>query len=537
MPKRNKDSGELNKSIKRFSKKLRRGSFLLYWNDALMIPAKLQKLKKCRLELSQREFELLENQLYVSNIINSKEGSTFICKHTTVNFDNIVYIKLIRFIPLDGLLRLLIWVYFNKYMETPTIELDLMFANKGEDPKQVLNSSDDIIKSTVFKVNNTYTLYHAQWTIPQRVVARKTRDYCINNFKITKNDTMLWDLEWTPSHKQFIKEFLQALLKANVDLKIIADICCKCLNTNLKMFTGEKYLEKETVTEKEIIFTTIQRSSITEFTPLEKDIQATITLQRWYKKRYQKMKNAVLIIERWYLPHYRKTLAIKIRMIEGASETIHAQLDSDDLFKFKEFKDEIKKDYRSLFNSNIENQGWKYWLAVIVIFIVPVVGTYYLFPFIPYESYIFIWVFWFVAQFGSVWRLHNKSLWNQTIILIILTCLLIQTNIPIEYPRLTVLRFCFNTLIVAVGRKKWLYGFVILSILRAIHLVINMKIFPYTHYFVFMLYDLYVCITMKGASRQGKPIEMIHKVMVNVIFLLIIVVGLGYSVLATCYNF
>ena len=39
------NSGELTASIKRFKTKLRRGSFLIYWNGALIIPEKLKQLK------------------------------------------------------------------------------------------------------------------------------------------------------------------------------------------------------------------------------------------------------------------------------------------------------------------------------------------------------------------------------------------------------------------------------------------------------------------------------------------------------------
>ena len=278
-------------TISELGDRIRRHSYFIQWNNAIEVPTRLKKLEKHRLALSQSEFFELEYQLYTTKIISSKKKKQYIYAATTVDLNqgrkqneiNQMYVKLIRYINVFDVLRLCTWVHFNKSMAIPSVELERFFANKMPD---MVENTNLVIKSTTIKINDTYTLYRAQWNSRQRKAAQNTRNHFLHEFIVKY--PMIWDLYWTTSNCNMIKDFIQALLKAHVDSRIIAKICCICLNIDITDFENEESKEEETILEREgethleriQITTTAQRTSITDFTPVEKDIEAAIVLQR-----------------------------------------------------------------------------------------------------------------------------------------------------------------------------------------------------------------------------------------------------------------
>ena len=63
-------------SLTHISKKVRRGSFFLYWDPALDITPRLARMEKSRLCLSQNQFSALEYQLYSSRCLKVKTDSS-----------------------------------------------------------------------------------------------------------------------------------------------------------------------------------------------------------------------------------------------------------------------------------------------------------------------------------------------------------------------------------------------------------------------------------------------------------------------------
>ena len=137
-------------SLTHISKKIRRGSFFLYWDPALDITPRLARMEKSRLCLSQNQFSALEYQLYSSRCLKVKTDRVYTHAALIVEFNNDVYIKLIRYLSVWNVLHLCIWRHCNKTMTMPSDELVSLFERSYH-----VQSSDKklVIKQMQIKIN------------------------------------------------------------------------------------------------------------------------------------------------------------------------------------------------------------------------------------------------------------------------------------------------------------------------------------------------------------------------------------------------
>ena len=89
--------------------------------------------------------------------------------------------------------------------------------------------------------------------------------------------------------------------------------------------------------------------------------------------------------------------------------------------------------------------------------------------------------------------------------------------------------------IVAFGRQRWMAVFVVTMVIR-IGFTFMYDIFAIQpmEYGIFV-YDAYCVATIAAASRQGKPIEMLQKVMINIVMLVIIATGGAITWVVVCF--
>ena len=100
----------------------------------------------------------------------------------------------------------------------------------------------------------------------------------------------------------------------------------------------------ETTLKKEKIVSTAQRTSITNFDPIERDINACITIQKFYRRRLQKLKRAVQIIEIWWEPMRVEGEQIR-RLSQIRIEEMIDQANASDALKYDDYVQEIKTEY------------------------------------------------------------------------------------------------------------------------------------------------------------------------------------------------
>ena len=228
----------------------------------------------------------------------------------------------------------------------------------------------DIVKETSLKINEQHTIQRCFWTVYQRSAMRNTRDYWLRGFK--KKYPMLSDLPFNHKNNKVRLDFFLGLLKANVPSRTLCEICLAQVNIAVQAFedleasdgvyygsaddefsaidrTHDVHLNMaETTLKKEKIVSTAQRTSITNFDPIERDINACITIQKFYRRRLQKLKRAVQIIEIWWEPMRVEGEQIR-RLSQIRIEEMINQADESDTLKYDDYQ-EIKTDYYNAFN-------------------------------------------------------------------------------------------------------------------------------------------------------------------------------------------
>ena len=90
--------------------------------------------------------------------------------------------------------------------------------------------------------------------------------------------------------------------------------------------------------------------------------------------------------------------------------------------------------------------------------------------------------------------------------------------------------------IVAFGRQRWMAVLFVTMVIR-IGFTFMYDIFAIQpmEYGIFV-YDLYSVATIAAASRQGTPIEMLQKVMINIVMLVIIATGGAIAWVVVCLH-
>ena len=524
--KRNYERSNSTISITNISKKIRRGSFFLHWDSTLQVTDELKKLEKSRLCLSQNDFCALEYQLYTSRCLLAKKDKVYTYAGRNVTFNNDVYIKLIRYMTVWNVLNLCIWRYHNEIDTVPSEEMqdlfDTMYEVEDDQPSLV-------VKETAIKLTDNYTLRRVFWTVKQRQAAANTRDHFLRGFEARY--PMMSDLRWTQTNNNMVREFITGLLRADVEVSIVHDICYAQLvkEKTGKEKTGKVIRHNSLDKTKETMPT--QRSSITDFTPVKEEVVAAIRLQRAYRKRLVKLKDAVRIIERFWEPFRLENAEIRLEIQqenEANLQRIEERENNEDLFKYDELAQEIKDDYNTV--RRPEPRPPSYWMKVIAILALPIFLSTLIETMPAFGLLIVLYVLGqMMTNYRKVWYItwiQTLALWTLTVFM--LNQVFILRNGWIRIPAWIA--------IVAFGRQRWMAFFFATMVIR-IALTFMYDIFAIhpMEYGIFV-YDAYCITTIAAASRQGKPIEMLQKVMINIVMLVIIAASGAMAWFVACFH-
>jgi len=414
----------------------------------------------------------------------------------------------------------------------PSNELITLF----ETPHTVQDTLENLVlKQTQIKINDNFTLRRAFWTAYQRQAAANTRDHFLYGFEPKK--PMLSDLSWTQPNNEMVREFILALLRAEVDVAIIKDVCYAQLQKqqegSQKQQEGsqKKTLNNEQPMSKTKVTVTAQRTSITDFAPIAEDIQAATRLQRLYRKRLAKKKAAMRVIEAWWEPFRLETEEVRLEMMEHRRAFIQ-EIDEEqgrqrDLFAYNELLQEIKDDYKTTRQPELRPPS--YWVKVVVILALPIyLAT--LVEIVPYGAMVVLYVAGHImTNYRKVWFitwLQTLGMWTWTVIM--LNSAFILNNGWIRIP--------VWLAIVALGKQHWIAVFVACLLVRiGLTFVYDAFSIQPIEYGIF-LYDFYCMATIAAASRQGTPMQMLQKVMINIIFLVIISASAAMMLFGACFN-
>ena len=525
--KRNYERSNSTISFTNISKKIRRGSFFLHWDSSLQVTNKLKKLEKSRLCLSQNDFSALEYQLYSSRCLLAKKDKIYTYAGRNVTFNNDVYIKLIRYMTVWNVLNLCIWRYHNEIDTVPSEEMqdlfDTMYEVEDDQPSLV-------VKETAIKLTDNYTLRRVFWTVKQRQAAANTRDHFLRGFGARY--PMMSDLRWTQTNNNMVREFITGLLRADVEVSIVHDICYAQLvkEKTGKEKTGKVIRHNSLDKTKETMPT--QRSSITDFTPVKEEVVAAIRLQRAYRKRLVKLKDAVRIIERFWEPFRLENAEIRLEIQqenEANLQRIEERENNEDLFKYDELAQEIKDDYNTV--RRPEPRPPSYWMKVIAILALPIFLSTLIETMPAFGLLIVLYV---LGQMMTYYRKNWYITWIQTLALWSWTVFMLNEAFFFEYT--AGWRIGVWIAIVVFGGQRWMVVFFVTMVIRiALTFVYDIFAIQPMEYGIFV-YDAYCIATIAAASRQGKPIEMLQKVMINIVMLVIIAASGAMAWFVACFH-
>lgn len=539
-------------------KKRRLSNVFLYWDSALEPSVELKKLRKNRLGVHQTQFDHIQYQLYTIGCLSVKDGRTYTYPSsvsTGFHIEDTTYIKICKHLCIPDLYKFLIWKYANCNHALPNDALEQLFNStdikeiiikeeetedesyKEEDLDRLYDTMEvkitkeieerKVQKNTTIKINDVYTLQNVTWTIFQRKAARNTRNFYLYNFDAKY--PMLEDIEMTDKNRSFVSQLLISFMKAKISARIISNICCSCFGlSNVTVGIDEKTLTKESLISKEKIDTPKQRSSITNFSYMEKENKAACIIQRFVRVGLQRKKNAVAIIEKWWLPFAIEAKVLRevdIRRFSASMETFNKNYD---YLKYDEFKEEITHDFKLI---NVQkSKGYSYWLKNYFFVVLGCSIEYVLKIPDALRHEILIFALWILFQFLTLKRLNKTVIIIQTVMLIALTCRFLNIVMQVDTVASRLLAYF---VIVNVSRQYWLYGLIIALIIRV---ALSFTDFEYflmrpNEGFVFV-YDIYSVLTIVACQRVGDPIEMLHKWMVGVIVFAVIAAGVAAANIA-----
>jgi hypothetical protein len=508
--------------------KIRRGSYSLTWDACFDIPKKLKQLRKHRLEISQAEFNKLQYQLYTAKCIDmNKDGPDYVRVANTSFFKNEVYVKLSAFIPCLNFLKLLIWRHFNQIHAVPSSHVLALMNSTIEDAASIDTTP---IRETTIKINDYYTLRRLYITVKQRKALANSRDFYIYNRRnFLESDIFVTDLEWTEHNQLCMKEFLLGLLKAKVDAKTIQLVC-----KDILLHHG-RTLETSIHLERRIVRTLPQRKSITDFNSISlKEQAAAIILQRYYRKRLEKLRQAIQVIENWW-EHWRLRYAdgraIHIHIRTSFAQQLEGEMVNE--FQYTVFAEELKRDYREV--SKVHSPTPYFWGQTFAILIVCSVVSYFLVEtratvlagLLQGSSLIGVFMPFAFMQCLTYFYKIKPVLWLQTLMLLlyVISFLRVALGNQVAYGRL-----CIIAAIVATTGSKWKATILLLLFLRwSISFVLPGWEVQGAEYGVF-LYDIYVALTLKATSKEKTPIKMLHKSMVYIVWVFIV----AFAIIASC---
>ena len=349
-------------------------------------------------------------------------------------------------------------------------------------------------------------------------------------------NTMLCDLNFTESNKEFMKEFLIILLKAEVKTETICKICCDVLG-----FKNEEDKKAEEVIleivehpERVIQEAAVQRKSITDFSQDRKDISAAIKIQWFYRKRLKTIARAVRIIEEWWEPLRIEGMEAR-RDIAEAWEAHAATVTQPDDFNYDKLYEDLKKDYAMDNLKNPPKRLFCYWFQNVfvasMITSVAMVWT----NLRPIETMIgestidviprkLLTIG--ILHLFTLCRMNQWIKWTQTIFLLLVFGTVLHTFHPfLEYSIPVIM------LLVPILRKYWwvtlIGNGILLLFIWGEDTAINIVTFAWL---------LYLPVTVVASSREGKTIDMLHKVATN--YAVVVMIGVyviaGAILACTC---
>ena len=425
----------------------------------------------------------------------------------------------------------------------------------------------DIVKETSLKINEQHTIQRCFWTVYQRSAMRNTRDYWLRGFK--KKYPMLSDLPFNHKNNKVRLDFFLGLLKANVPSRTLCEICLAQVNIAVQAFedleasdrvyygsaddefsaidrTHDVHLNMaETTLKKEKIVSTAQRTSITNFDPIERDINACITIQKFYRRRLQKLKRAVQIIEIWWEPMRVEGEQIR-RLSQIRIEEMIDQANASDALKYDDYVQELKAEYYYALNlkkHDDENDAdasdthtvtrevtKTYWLQVLFIVIGCTGFAFVLQLLLSDELYpqgglwSIIIVVYGLLHLLTAYRLRFTVVWIQTVLMLILLSVALNTSDALLYGLnsmygISGFRIVVILLLYIISQKYWLITFWVLTAILYVSFF-NVIASSIVQNLMYTLHDFYLLTTIAGASGRGKPIQLVHKMLTNWLFVI-----------------
>jgi len=417
------------------------------------------------------------------------------------------------------------WRYLNLTETVPSDMLSQFFEQDMTDMDE--EDEEGVIQTKNIKLNDKHTIQHCVWTVKQRKAVANTRDHFFNNFE--REEPMLFDLPFGPSNKKVIRDFLVGMWKAEIDEETVFYICAELL--------GLQEVYPRPVPERVLRRAAVQRSSITDMTPENRQVVAAILIQDFYRQRLERKRNAVKLIEIAWEPYRLQGVQIRRDTQEYLDElTVQAENSKD--FKWDKFCAEIKEDYSTIvqpLEAREIAKGDRYWMKVAALLFLPVciATTVYLltdFRFISgIEPIVFviyvIFALFMLFQMGDPFWLYLQTIWNLTLLAFLVNTT--SHSSIFKFARLYMLTF-----IVILGGKKWTIAGMVYLTIRNVYSVYQQA--ELLHYIVSNTFDIYAIITIATASRRGLPIEMLHKLSVNLIMGVVVLGGIATSLLTGC---
>ena len=155
--------------------------------------------------------------------------------------------------------------------------------------------------------------------------------------------------------------------KAEIDDRIIFHICAELMGLQ------EFYPRPKPVKLKRRA--AVQRKSLTDMTPENKQVIAAIVIQDFYRERLRRKRNAVKLIEIAWEPYRLEGIQIR-RDSQERIDRMLEEVEASEKFNWDKFSKEIKEDYLSIKQPLEEpreiTQGDRYWLKVIALHDYPV---------------------------------------------------------------------------------------------------------------------------------------------------------------------
>lgn len=500
--------------------KKRRRSLFIEWDENIQVPAALKKLQKSRLGLSHDDFAALEYQLHTVGAVETKEDTAYSHPAVNVDFKNKVYQKLVRYIPFYTFMKLMIWRHFNRTLSIPPSDMTTIFKEDyshldGEE-------TNEIKKRTRMKINDNYELQNCMWTVRQRKALCNSRNHFLRDFK--RQEPMLFSLEYNDHTKAAIKLFFIGLLRGEVSAEIMFEIAAEILQCNFLIDMKEKSEDK--LLEKVIEHTAIQRGSITVMKDTAEEINAVITLQRFYRKRLNRLRDAVKIIEIWWEPRRKEGESIR-RASEVHIQEIVAVAEEENYQQWGKLHNEIKDDYKSLASPTI--RSCEFWAKLTVLMIVPLAAAFVVgmldITLIRQMGNVIVLSLFYAFGMGLLSYLRKKTFWLYFQAFYGTTLYMIITMFFSTFygPTLnkSYLRILIIMVIIAILKKQWYAGAFFYFILFGILLATTDIVF--INAVMTLLFDMNSFLSLVAASRKGSPIKVLYKFSISVFAIFLIV--------------